>query len=224
MAGRFTPIQNETLQERVYSELRNAIIRGEFTPGETITIRDIAKEMGTSTMPVREALQKLVTERALEAKGSRSLKVPELTQEKFKDLVDTRLIIEPEAAARATPNVTEQDIKRLREMDERLEAYARDNKADLVLKYNRSFHFAIYELANIPTLYQIIDSLWLQGGPYSQAILDKYRTINNATQSPAHAEILAAFEEGNAAKAKKAMYRDISEASEWYSNTYFTEK
>ncbi len=59
-------LERETLHERAYDEVKKAIMGGAIAPGEPMTIRALAKALGTSVMPVREALRRLVAERALE--------------------------------------------------------------------------------------------------------------------------------------------------------------
>src|ERR1700679_1127944 len=50
------PIARDTLQERVYLRIRQALIYSEFEPGQVLTIRELARKLGTSILPVREAL------------------------------------------------------------------------------------------------------------------------------------------------------------------------
>ena len=60
---RLARITHATLYEKVYEELRNALMSGRFLPGEPLTIRGVAEALGTSIMPVREALRRLAAER-----------------------------------------------------------------------------------------------------------------------------------------------------------------
>lgn len=73
----------ENLQERLYQRLREDLLAGRFQPGERLKIRDLANQWGTSPMPVRAALQRLVAEGALEGEAQRSLRVPLMTRERF---------------------------------------------------------------------------------------------------------------------------------------------
>ena len=58
-------IESATLQERVYRELAHSIMTGHYAPGEALTIRALAADLGTSVMPVREALQRLYSDGAV---------------------------------------------------------------------------------------------------------------------------------------------------------------
>lgn len=81
----------ENLQERLYQRLREDLLAGRFQPGERLKIRDLANQWGTSPMPVRAALQRLVAEGALEGEAQRSLRVPLMTRERFLQILQVRL-------------------------------------------------------------------------------------------------------------------------------------
>ena len=59
-------IESGSLSARIYSELRRALIAGDYSPGERLKMQDLAVELGTSVTPVREACLRLVSEQALE--------------------------------------------------------------------------------------------------------------------------------------------------------------
>ena len=57
-------IQRETLNDRVYQQLRTMIMSGAVSPGKELKLRELAKELHVSLMPVRDAIGRLVVERA----------------------------------------------------------------------------------------------------------------------------------------------------------------
>ncbi len=81
-----SPVGRETLHDRVYAELRRSLIHGMFDAGEVLRIVELSETLQTSTMPVREALGRLVSEQALEALPNRSVRVPLITRERLDDL------------------------------------------------------------------------------------------------------------------------------------------
>ena len=91
-------LSNVALRERVYDELANALRAGRFAPATMVTIRGLAEMLGTSTMPVREAVSRLVTERALEMLPNRTLRVPIISLTTLDELIDTRATVEGRAA------------------------------------------------------------------------------------------------------------------------------
>src|ERR1700675_4125088 len=99
-------IARETVQERVYCALRDQLMRGGFEPGQKLKIAELAEAFGTSAMPVRDALNRLTVERALETLPSRSVRVPALSRRALQDLRETRYAVEGLAIARAAPNMS----------------------------------------------------------------------------------------------------------------------
>src|SRR5271155_4909748 len=87
------PIEHETLYDRVYRELKNSIMAGAFKPGSELTLRSVAGALGTSFMPVRDAMRRLVAERALEMRPSRTSR-------------RIRLLLEGEAVALAAKKIS----------------------------------------------------------------------------------------------------------------------
>ncbi len=88
------PVTRETMQERVYRELRRALINGRFDPGQALTLHQLAASLHTSAMPVREAVARLVSEQALEAASNRSVRVPPVEARRLADLLQARRVIE----------------------------------------------------------------------------------------------------------------------------------
>ena len=141
------PVGRETVQDRVYTELRRALITGLFAPGQVLTIRQLADALMTSTMPVREALGRLITEQALEVLPSRQIRVPEATPERLDDILRARILIEGEAvtlaAARMSPGLIDALRGHLREW-EVLRLTTSPETMDREAQMNQTFHFAIY--------------------------------------------------------------------------------
>jgi DNA-binding GntR family transcriptional regulator len=161
------PLQRgDTLGDQACRSLRAALRRGALAPGERLTTRRIATTLGVSLTPAREALNRLVAERVLEQRDDRTIVVPELTRARYRELQLIRLELESLAArlgcaALAAPA----PLARLRALydAQRAAFLARDPTGTLEL--NVDFHFTIYAAAGMPTLLQMIESLWLQAGP-----------------------------------------------------------
>ena len=211
--GALSPVGRETLQDRVYSELRRSLIHGMFDAGDMLRIQDLAETLQTSTMPVREALGRLVSEQALEALPNRSVRVPLITRERLDDLARARRLIEGQVTALALPRLTADDFSRLRQLTEDCEAAFRkedEDKAHHTSELNHDFHFYIYRAAGSAVLIPIVESLWLQSGPYVRAaaqIHDEHRDIS-ATHY--HWALIEALERGDRAQAVKALKNDIT--------------
>ena len=103
-------VARDTVQDRVYSLLRDRLMRGAFEPGQKLKIAELASALGTSSMPIREALHRLAAERAIESTPNRSVRVPSLSKESLRDLMEARFAIEGLAVARAAANMGRSDV------------------------------------------------------------------------------------------------------------------
>lgn len=139
---------------------------GAIAPGRAITIRDIADAMYLSATPVREALRRLSSEHALVVLENRRIRVPEMTVTRFEELVSLRCALEVYAAKRAIPYVNKVLVDRLERIDTRMdEAVANDDWGSIVT-LNQRFHGGIYTASPDQVVMPMIESLWLQLGPF----------------------------------------------------------
>lgn len=210
-----TPVLRETLHERVYAELRRSLIHGVFVSGQMLRIQDLAEKLNTSTMPVREALARLISEQALEALPNRTVRVPVITREKLEDLARARVLIEGEVTARAMEKLEAADFARLRDLTHQCEAafiVRNDSNIRRATELNHAFHDHIYRAAASPVLQPMIESLWLQSGPYVHAAAFLHEETSDPAGTHHHWELITALEKRDAAGAIAALTRDITRA------------
>ena len=144
------PIVPVSLREQVYQNLCDAIMRGEYAPGAILKISAIAEESGTSLVPVREALQNLAAEGAIEMLHNRSARIPKTSLVDFEQITTIRLNLEGMGAEAAAPNLTDDDLIELNRLnDEMVSAVARSDGPTILLR-NQEFHFLLYRLAGSP--------------------------------------------------------------------------
>jgi DNA-binding GntR family transcriptional regulator len=179
---------------------------GKIVPGVGLSTRGLALEMGVSQMPVRDALSRLAAEGAVQIRSKRKIEVSAMTAERFTDLLDCRLLLEPEAAVQALPNITPARLKRLREIDAAIDLAM--EKGDVIgyMESNFEFHFHLYRANERPTLNRLIEALWLQFGPFMRVVYGRYGTANLVDQ---HRIALDAIEAGDAAALRAAIDGDI---------------
>lgn len=199
-------LPRDTVHDRVYRELRARIIGGRVVPGRGLTLRSLAAELGVSPMPVREAVGRLVAERALTAVPNRRFYVPEMTRERFDELVTARERLEPEAARRALPHLGRADVARLRRIDDELEQHLKSGNVEGYVAANHAFHFAIYRAAGSEVLVPLVESLWLQFGPFMRLV---YGRVGTSWVVDHHEEAIAAVERRDAAALGEAIRSDI---------------
>src|SRR5215510_1817998 len=213
MAARLTAIDEEALRTRsradfVYESLRDAIWDGRIAVGERVREEEIARELGVSRTPVREALQRLHQRGLLVLGAGRGLVVAELSQHQVLQLYAMREILEGSAARFAAQHATDTDIAILYRLQREL-ANA-DPDAMLLITLNRRFHQAIYEAAHNQYLLQTLNMLH-----------DSLALLHNATfrvpsrrsdSDEEHRRIVAAIERHDADAAEAAAREHIRQA------------
>ena len=150
-------------------------------PGEKVSLRSLAEQVSTSLTPVRGAVTRLIAEGAFETLPNRWVATPIMTKQRFDEIVRWRVKMESEATRMAVKNVTPKFIKSLESINRKLiEAVKSSGDRRLVLGFNYDFHFAIYRASNSSVLLPMIESLWLQAGPFSFYSLDSPKDLWNA--------------------------------------------
>jgi DNA-binding GntR family transcriptional regulator len=208
-----TPIARETVNERVYGALRDRLMRGGFEPGQKLKIAELAEAFGTSGMPVRDALNRLTVERALETLPSRTVRVPALSKCALQDLREARFAIEGLAIARAAANMTPKSLATLERLIEAQVETDAGHFSELSAEQNRAFHFALYRQSGSAVLLPIIESLWLQFGPYLRQASERFDG-GEGRGTNFHVAILDALARGDGVAARAALEADIGRAFE----------
>ncbi|MDP2118660.1 MAG: GntR family transcriptional regulator [Hoeflea sp.] len=206
---RLSPVERETVQDRIYRQLRDALIQGRFDAGEIFLAGDVAQRMSVSSMPVREALARLVSERALEAMPNRRVRVPLLTLERARDIAQARSLIEGELAARAMEKLSAADIARLEALTGE---YENTREPRDIATLNHAFHFQLYQAAGSSVFMPIIESLWMQAGPYVRAAAKLHRPLTDTAATLHHRGILTAIAAGDRVLVASELKADINQA------------
>lgn len=194
------------VQDEVISKIRQGLMVGAFVPGQVMSLRKLAAHLGTSSMPVREALSQLVAANVLEALPNRSVRVPRLSESRLRELTDVRVAIEGMATRAAATNATPELIDELAGINRKLIAAIAKRSIVHCLSINQEFHFRLYDAARSEVLMPLIEALWLQSGPTMYFSL---LSPDMPWDASAHAEVLAALRAGDSRKAERAMARDI---------------
>lgn len=199
---------DEGLNASVYAELRQRIVTGHISPNHELSTRGLASELGVSQTPVRDALSRLAAEGAVSIRSKRRVRVPEMTTARFDDLLHCRMLLEPEAAALALTHLKPADVQRLREVDAALDAAVAGGDAGGYMQANYDFHFTLYRAQPQKTLTQLIETLWLQFGPYMRVLFGR---VSNANLNDSHQAAIRAIEARDVAALRAAIAHDISD-------------
>ncbi len=99
-------VPHGTTHEDIYGRLKRAIMSAHYLPGERLVVSKLEKVFGTSAMPIREALRRLVAEQALQNNPNRGVEVPQMTAGRLMDLRRVRCEIEGKATEWAALTIT----------------------------------------------------------------------------------------------------------------------
>jgi DNA-binding GntR family transcriptional regulator len=196
----------ETLHARVYRELRECLVTGRFVPGRPVTLRGVAADLGVSPMPVREALRQLVAERALVMFDNRRIAVPAMSPTRFAELCLARTLLEPELATLALPRIASTDVDAMTLLDREIDRALERGDAEAYMRGNHAFHFQLYRAAGSSVLLPLVESLWLQVGPFLRMVVGRLGTGHVIDR---HQGAIRAIRAGDAAALREAIRSDI---------------
>lgn len=203
--------RDQPLHQLVYVALRRGLMSGQYCPGQTVSLRNIATALGTSLMPVRAAVSRLIAERALQLLPNRTIVVPALTRRSFKELTAVRKLLEGMAAEQAARLRSPDLVAQLTQINAELKkAIANRQEAQALLR-NREFHFCLYEASRSEVLLPLIESLWLQVGPFMHVSM----AMPEARWKAAHHQgAINGLRRSDAAEVRRAIERDIAESAD----------
>ena len=209
-------IDHETMSQRGYRDLRELIMSGQAQPGQRLTLKSLSEALGTSQMPVREALRQLAAEGALEFLANKSVRVPEMTKAKFLELLSIRLAVEGLAIEEAARRITDAELVELTRHHKTFtkEVARKHPEAAVAIESNMRLHFAAYRAAQMPSLMTIIEGLWLQVGPVLN--LDMRSGSSRLTEGPArlhHEALMQALAARDPVRARQALIADLTTAA-----------
>ena len=202
--------QDARMHDQVYDRIAEALIQGQIPPGKSVSLRGLAQSLGVSPMPVREAVRRLIAERALELQpANKRLRVPGLNAHRLTQLATARQWVEPELAALAAGHATKEVIRRLRDDDAAVMAALTKGDVSAYMSSNQDFHFSIYRLAGAELFYDMARTLWLQVGPFMRVVFGRMGTVHLPKDH--HQDMIAALERGDADAVRASMAADIAE-------------
>lgn len=211
------PLESPTLGLRVYRGLRDYLMAGQLQPGQKLTLRELAAALDVSPMPVREAVRRLATEGALETLPNRRIRVPVMTQGRFREVLRVRLALEGIATEEAARRIRTVDIDRMEALNVEFTREMGRRQADGVrlFRINKDLHFLLYEAAAMPVLLATIEGLWLQIGPLLHLSLRTRANSKGRNPSPDwHKRLIRGLRRRDAKAARRALEGDLTSAAD----------
>ncbi|MDA5639567.1 MULTISPECIES: GntR family transcriptional regulator [Agrobacterium] len=201
-------INKGNLSEQVYGMIRSSLMDGRYEPGERLTIASLAEQLGVSITPVREAIFRLVTERALEMRAATSIQVRSLTPSELREIQLIRHHLEGEAAAQAAVKISKKELAALEALQGDFTRAAASDPLE-ASRVNREFHFKLAEAAQMPMLYATIEGMWAQMGPLIHLYHLNTPTRILSSGDHGHYDVLRALTLRDPEGCRKAIQADI---------------
>jgi DNA-binding GntR family transcriptional regulator len=204
-----------TLQERTYQAIKDALLNGELTAGQSVTIREIAQTVGTSPTPVREAIRRLLSEGGFELLPNGTIRVRHMTVEQRQHSREVRTLLEGIAARRAALYADPDEVDALDRANEEFKAAIARSDVKRICQKNLEFHFRLYRAARSSILFEIIERLWVQNAPFLTLFVEELlkrhskRAVKLLTVH--HDEMIAALRGRDEAGAERALHEDLSQ-------------
>jgi DNA-binding GntR family transcriptional regulator len=205
-----TPVREVPLHDRVYTQLRRRLMTGHYEPGQQMSLRTLAAEFGTSPMPVRAAMSRLIAERGLIALPSRHVVVPRLTPRSLQELTQIREHLEGAAAEMACHFSSLELVACLSRINSDLHQTIADDDTLGSLQNNLQFHFKLYGASGSDILPPLIEALWLQVGPAMRVSMMSPRARWDASR---HDAALIALQRRDPKALREAIESDVRQTT-----------
>ena len=144
-------------KEFVYNHLRTSILDGTFGSGQRIVIDQVAKEMGMSIIPVREAIRQLESDGLITYKPYSGAVVTSIDEKEYIDTLTVLSVLEGYATALSSEHLTSTDIGRLIQLNRDMEKAVGEFEFELFGELNRTFHASIIQKCGNPVLIEKIE-------------------------------------------------------------------
>ena len=201
------PLIDRTVADRVAERIREAIHDGSYSPGTRLVERSVARELGVSHIPVREALARLADEGLVDRLPRRGARVAALTPQELDEISSLRIVLEQLVARRAQERMTADAELELRAIADRMLRAAEAGDVDLLATLDQRFHERLWELAD----HELLTELAAQVRGRIVAFLPPDGLRKHART---HTALVAAIADGTPAMAQLEMARHIQVAAD----------
>ncbi|MFC3694107.1 GntR family transcriptional regulator [Chenggangzhangella methanolivorans] len=197
-----------TRTDRLVRDLSDAIMSGEFEPGDRLDEHSLADRFGVSRTPVREALRQLATSGLVEVRPRRGAVVASLTADRLAELFGAMAELEATCSRLSAIGMSPVERRRLEAHHESMSAFVTENDPEGFAAANLTFHTMIYAGAHNGPLAEMAAGLRQRLLPYRRA---QFHTPGRLPRSHAeHGAVVEAIVAADAAAAHAAMLRHVS--------------
>lgn len=197
------PLENRTLREQVVDHLREEILTSKLEPGTELGEVGLARSLGISRGPLREALGQLAAEGLVTIVPRHGAVVKRLTRQEFIDAYQVREALESLAIRLAVPRLSAAEKTKLHEMCAEMETQAAAGNTDRFFEINRQFHALLVHASGNVKLEEVHHQLVAQMG----RLMKKSAELRGGIQQSAaeHRAILEAVDVGDPERAARLM-------------------
>jgi DNA-binding GntR family transcriptional regulator len=199
--------ERKPLGHYVFENLKQAIVRGDFSPGNRLVESRIAEAMGISRTPVREAIHKLEREGLIQKLPRGGFSVSNLTHEEIEETFGIRSVLESYAARLAAIKHQRQELEPLEEKIEEFQYHLNRGEMEALLQINTEFHALLYAMSRSPRLIKMINDLKDQIYRFRRIMLKKEKMAK--TSNDDHRQMLGAMKKRDADRVETLVKQHI---------------
>jgi DNA-binding GntR family transcriptional regulator len=196
-------VEYTRMGDLAYQAIRDAIFSGEFESGTRLNQDDLARRLGVSRAPIRDALNRLETEglvKTLSRVGG--VVVAEATEQEMANIYELRSILDTACTRLACERMSDADLARLQEIVDGTDRVTRANDAHGIVQAHAEFHYLIYAATGNPELAKVARNLWDRSYRYRVLALSNLENARRGLTQ--HRAILDALKARDAARATAA--------------------
>ncbi len=202
-----------SLGQEVTHHLKRQVVAGELKPGHRLVEENLARDLGISRTPVREALHRLEQEGVLTKRPRGGYEVRPLTPAEVSDALGVRSVLEGYAAELASHQAPEGSVDRLEANVADFEQALDQGDEERLVQFNSQFHLLLYEAAGSPLLVRLLGELQETVERISRAIISNMDAGKWSTKD--HRAIIAAIRAGDGATASRLARDHVAHGAQW---------
>lgn len=207
------PQADQNLADAVADRLRDAILAGVYAPGDRLVERRLALELGTSHIPLREALARLSEEGLVERLPRRGARVASLSPRLLEEVSSLRVLLEQFVVRRVNGRFTAQAHARLQESVDEMLSAAENHDLVGLHALDQRFHEQLWELADHTLLLELVAQLRGRLNHFFRAAALALEPDDVRRHAESHQALLDVIVSGDRAAAERAMRRHVETAT-----------
>ena len=146
--------------EQAYAVLRERILNGTYVPGYRLVIDALARELGVSPVPVREAIRRLEAEGWVVYRPNAGAQVAAVDGQQYEEEMSVLAVLEGYATALAAPHLSGEHMERLRDLNKSMRDAIQSADMPMFSHLNKEFHFFIYDRCRNEYAIELLRQTW----------------------------------------------------------------